>query len=109
MNRKVWIFLFGGMLFCAVSGFAGEGTAGDYASGMGIQFVRGLGNILSSPAEIPCTISSDMSVNSSTGFFTGFGKGTAFMLRRILVGVCEVGTFMLPSAATLPTVCKKKQ
>ena len=84
---------------------SGEGTSGDYASGMGVQFVRGLGNILSSPAEIPCTMSSDISEKGGVGVATGFGKGLAFMLRRIVVGVSEVGTFILPAPPVLPTVC----
>lgn len=86
---------------------AGAETAGDSVGGMGTKFVRGLGNVLTSPAEIPCTIGSEMSVRPNVGFFTGLGKGTAFMLRRILVGVCEVGTFMMPAEATLPPVCSK--
>src|SRR5690242_653803 len=82
--------------------FAGEGTAGDYMAEIGTKFGRGLWNVVSSPAEIPCTMSADMSKSPASGFFTGFGKGTVFMLRRILVGVDEVGTFMIPMEATLP-------
>ncbi len=110
MNQKKMLILGGlliGTLACAVPAMAAEGTSGDYMGGMGRQFVRGLGNVLSSPAEIPCTIGDEMEVRSSTGFFTGLGKGTAFMLRRILVGVCEVGTFMIPAEPVLPPVCKK--
>ncbi len=87
---------------------AGEGTAGDYAAGMGKNIGRGLWNVASSPAEIPCTISSDMKENAGTGFFTGFGKGLAFMVRRIIVGVAEIGTFMMPADATIPPVCAQK-
>jgi hypothetical protein len=42
------------------------------------------------------------------GGFTGFGKGTVFMLRRILVGVTEVGTFVIPMERTIPRVCSEK-
>ena len=88
---------------------AGEGTAGDYASGMGIQIGRGLWNVVSSPAEIPCTMRDDMSDgNAAAGAFTGFGKGLALMVRRIVVGVSEIGTFVMPSEATIPGVCAQK-
>lgn len=84
---------------------AGEGTSGDYAKDIGTKFGRGLVNVVTSPAEIPCTIADDLSVHPDYGFFTGLGKGTVFMLRRILVGVTEVGTFMIPMERTIPPVC----
>ena len=87
---------------------AGEGTAGDYAAGLGKNIGRGLWNVASSPAEIPCTISSDMKENAGTGFFTGFGKGLAFMVRRIVIGVSEIGTFRLPAERTIAPVCSAK-
>ena len=81
-------------------------TAGDYAMAMGTKIGRGLENVVTSPAEIPCTMSADMHRgNSLAGFFTGLGKGTAFFLRRVLVGVTEVGTFMIPMERTIPRVC----
>ena len=89
---------------------AGEGTAGDYMKEMGTQFGRGLENIVTSPAEIPCTMRDDMDVKGGSGFFTGFGKGLAFMGRRILVGVSEILTFVMPrNEASLPPVCKKAE
>ena len=86
---------------------AQEETLGDYAAGMGAKIGRGLVNVLSSPLEIPCTMSSDIRDRGASGTFTGFGKGTAFMLRRLLVGVTEVGTFLIPMEATIPPVCQK--
>lgn len=91
---------------CPVS-FAAEGTAGDYTTQIGTKFSRGLWNVISSPAEIPCTTSKEISDKGGTVFFSGFGKGIVFMLRRIWVGVDEVGTFMIPMEATLPPVCSK--
>ena len=88
--------------------FAGEETGGDYLSEIGTKFGRGLANIVTSPLEIPCGIGSEMSQRPDIGLFTGLGKGTVFMLRRILVGVCEVGTFVIPAEATIPSVCKAK-
>ncbi len=87
---------------------AGEGTTGDYFVDIGTKFGRGLWNTVSSPAEIPCTITADIQNQGGVGFFSGFGKGILFMLRRILVGVTEVGTFIIPMGATIPAVCSSK-
>lgn len=87
--------------------YAGEETAGDNARGMGKKFGRGLWNVVSSVAEIPCAMNTDIKDKGAVGAATGFGKGIAFMLRRILVGVTEVGTFMIPMEPTLPPVCSK--
>ena len=94
------------MTFMAPKSFADGETGGDYMRGMGANIGRGLWNIISSPAEIPCGIRDDMKVDANTGFFTGLGKGTWFMLRRILVGVDEIGTLMIPMERTLPNVCQ---
>ena len=96
--------------FYLSNAMAAEGTSGDYLRDIGTKFGRGLWNVISSPAEIPCTMASDMKDRQpAAGFFTGFGKGTIFMLRRILVGVDEVGTFIIPMGATLPQVCQSAQ
>lgn len=87
---------------------AAEQTTGDYFAEIGTKFGRGLVNVVTSPAEIPCTMKVDMDASGATGFFTGFGKGTAFMLRRILVGATEVGTFMIPMERTIPPVCREE-
>lgn len=87
---------------------SGEGTAGDYFYGMGAQLGRGLVNVVSSPAEIPCTMTQDTKEQGASGLATGFGKGTFFMLRRILIGVSEIGTFILPTDRTIPPVCQEK-
>ncbi len=104
--------LFFAAMLCTLSvsplAFAGEGTAGDYAADMGIQFGRGLMNVVSSPAEIPCTMRDDIQEKGGgVGTFTGFSKGLAFFVRRAVVGVCEVGTFFMPAPKVLPTVCAK--
>lgn len=99
----VFLFSAGWML---PMGHAGDGTSGDYMAEIGTKFGRGLWNVISSPAEIPCTMTSDIkSQGAAAGTFTGLGKGLAFMCRRILAGVTEVGTFMIPMEATLPAVC----
>ena len=86
---------------------AGEGTYGDYFSGIGTKFGRGLLNVVTSLGEIPCGIRDDVSDRGGEGVLTGFGKGTLLMLRRILVGVTEVGTFIIPAERTIPPVCSK--
>ena len=97
------------LVFIPVTGqaLAGEGTMGDYFADIGTKIGRGLENVLTSPAEIPCTMHQEMGDKGGEGFFTGFGKGTVFMLRRIWVGVTEVGTFMIPMERTIPPVCPK--
>ena len=102
------------VLFLILAGmpqaFASEGTAGDYGKGMGTKLGRGLWNVVSSPAEIPCTTSSDIKDKGGAGFFTGLGKGLVFMGRRIIVGVSEVLVFfMSPFEATLPPVCQESK
>ncbi len=94
----------------AYPAWAGEETAGDYMAAVGTKVGRGLFNVVSSPAEIPCRMTSEIkSKGALQGTFTGLGKGVGFMLWRILVGVDEVGTFMIPMEATLPTVCTEKK
>ncbi len=80
-------------------------TAGDYVAGMGKNIGRGLINVVSSPAEIPCTMRDDVRDQGGVGYATGFGKGLLFFVRRAVIGVCEIGTFILPSEATIPPVC----
>lgn len=87
---------------------SGEETAGDYFYGMGAQLGRGLVNVVSSPAEIPCTMTQDTKEQGASGLATGFGKGTFYMLRRIVIGVSEIGTFILPAERTIPPVCQEK-
>lgn len=81
-------------------------SSGDVASGMATKLGRGLYNVVSSPAEIACTMNDDIKSSGGLGVATGFGKGIAFMLRRILVGVTEVGTFVIPAEKTIPLVCQ---
>ena len=87
---------------------AQEETAGDYFYGISTKFGRGLWNVISSPAEIPCTTKVEMDNKGGAGFLPGVGKGTLFMLRRILVGVTEVGTFVIPMERTIPEVCREE-
>jgi putative exosortase-associated protein (TIGR04073 family) len=82
--------------------------AADYGVGVSTKFGRGLVNVLSSPLEIPCTIRDEVSERGAVGVATGLGLGIAYFARRVLVGVTEVGTFMIPMEATIPAVCAKK-
>lgn len=86
-----------------------EGTAGDYFYDIGTKIGRGFENILTSPADIPCTMKTEISDQGGMGILTGLGKGTLFMSRRILVGVCEVITFVIPMERTIPPVCQEKK
>ncbi len=108
MRLKILFLLTVWMAFSTSSVFAEE-TTGDYMYGIGTKFGRGLENIVTSLAEIPCTIHTDIKDQGGTGFFSGFGKGTLFMLRRMLVGVTEVGTFFIPMERTIPRVCHETE
>lgn len=104
MPSKGWIFLLVLLISPTVLLFA-EGTVGDYMYGAGAQLGRGLENIVTSVAEIPCTIHADMKDQGGSGFFPGLGMGTVYMLRRMFIGVCEVGSFFIPAERTIPRVC----
>lgn len=80
----------------------------DYSVEISQKFGRGALNLLSSPLELPCTIRDDVSERGAPGVGTGLFRGLAFFLRRALVGVTEIGTFMIPMEETLPPVCAKK-
>jgi putative exosortase-associated protein (TIGR04073 family) len=84
---------------------AEEATVGDYMYGVGTKFGRGLENIVTSLAEVPCTVHANMKDQGGSGFFTGMGMGTVYMLRRMFIGVCEVGSFFIPMERTIPRVC----
>jgi len=105
MKKTGLLILLAVLFLCSPRVLAAEETAGDYMAGIGTKFGRGLENVVTSPAEIPCTMADDMRESAVAGFFTGFGKGTVFMLRRILVGVTEIGTFVIPMERTIPRVC----
>ncbi len=106
-SKKVAVLICGLWLAGSVTAFAEDpATATDYLRDIGIKFSRGIGNILQSPAEIPCTMAYDNRETPGTGLATGFGKGIWYMVRRIWIGVDEVATFVIPMEATLPVVCK---
>lgn len=106
--RQVAAFLFFLMVAPVFSSFAEEASLGDYMYGIGSKFGRGLENVVTSLAEIPCTTHAEMKDQGGSGFFPGMGKGTLLMLRRMLVGVTEVGTFFIPMERTIPRVCSEK-
>ncbi len=106
MRFKISILLIAlTMLPVTLASSAEEATVGDYMYGIGTKFGRGLENIATSFAEIPCTIRADMRDQGGSGFFPGLGMGTVYMLRRMFIGVCEVGSFFIPMERTIPRVC----
>ncbi len=105
--KKITAFILTFFLLGAQSLFADEQTAGDYFYGISTKFGRGLEDTVTSLAEIPCTMNMEMKDKGGTGVLTGLGKGTVFMLRRMLVGVTEVGTFFIPMERSLPRVCQE--
>ena len=108
---KIFLIVFSLLLFGAGAGpliYASDGTTGDYMVDIGTKFGRGLENILTSPAEIPCMMAEDIHASGAQGSVTGFGKGILFMCRRILVGVTEIASFIIPMERTIPRVCSAK-
>lgn len=83
-------------------------TSGDYGIEISRKFGRGLLNVLSSPLELPCEIRDEVSEWGWRGIFTGPVQGVALFARRLLVGVTEVATFVIPMEGTLAPVCQKK-
>lgn len=86
----------------------GYADSTDYAIAITEKLGRGVGNVLSSPLELPCAIRDDVSKQGAAGIGTGLFRGLALFVRRVLVGVTEAGTFIIPMEATLPRVCAKK-
>jgi putative exosortase-associated protein (TIGR04073 family) len=106
MRLKISILLIMLVMF-STQCFSAEETVGDYMYGIGTKFGRGLENVVTSVAEIPCTIHADMKDQGGSGFFPGLGMGTVYMLRRMLIGICEVGSFFIPMERTIPRVCQE--
>ena len=107
MDKKLCVFTLLTLLtFSPLAAAEGGGTTGDYLKDIGTKLGRGLWNVITSPVEIPCTIGDELAVRPQVGFLTGLGKGTGFFLRRLLVGVTEVGTFVIPMERTIPPVCQ---
>ncbi len=106
MKKSLFLSAFTLMFLFSSNAFADSAyTTGDYFRDIGIKFSRGLGNIVSSPAEIPCTMVSDTKEKQALGLATGLGKGLGLMAYRLWVGVDEAITFVIPMEATLPPVC----
>ena len=105
MSFKISICLIALIVLPVTFVAAEEATVGDYMVGIGTKLGRGMENVVTSFAEIPCTIRVDMKDQGGSGFFPGLGMGTVFMLRRMLIGVSEMGSFFIPMERTIPRVC----
>ena len=73
MRFKTSVLLIALTVLAAPFVSAEEATVGDYMYGIGTKFGRGLENVVTSFAEIPCTIHADMKDQGGSGFFPGFG------------------------------------
>lgn len=107
MRRFSWLWVLVMVSTLALPTAFAEGGA-DYTVEISEKFGRGLVNVLSSPLEIPCAIRDDSAERGAAGAVTGLFHGIILMARRILVGVTEVGTFVIPMEATIPKVCAKR-
>ncbi len=108
MKNTTWLILFLLMTAAARPAFSEQYQGGLKAAleGAGPKLKRGLTEIVTSPAEIPCNIKSASEDHPKAGFLLGLGKGTVFMFRRLLVGIGETVTFFLPEIAPIPPVCE---
>lgn len=96
------------LIFVFTSLFHINAFANDYMNSVGSKFGRGVENIVTSPAEIPCTMESEMHQGDRIiRFFTGAIKGTFLFLRRAVVGATEIVTFPVPMDRTIPRVCNE--
>lgn len=86
----------------------GYADSADYAVEITEKFGRGVGNVLSSPIEIPCGFRDEMEERGAAGIVSGLFRGLTLFFRRVLVGVTEIGTFIIPMEATIPRVCAEK-
>lgn len=103
MNKLSILFF---VALVGVPTFLFAGTSSHYATEIGSKLGRGIENIVTSPAEIPCMTEIEMHQGDpSLGFFKGLIKGTGLFLRRAVVGVAEVVTFFAPMKLALPRVC----
>ena len=107
-RKKIIVFVSAAVLTFSNGGYAGEETFGDYSYDAAKQFGRGLVNIVSSLAEVPCTMKSDIQEKGGIGAATGLGTGLWYTVRRMLVGTTEVVTFFLPAPPVLSPVCQTK-
>lgn len=99
----------GCFVFLVLMSFQWGAFADGYMTAIGTKLGRGVENVVTSPAEIPCTIESEMHQGDRIiRFFTGIGKGTVLFLRRAIVGVTEVVTFVIPMERTMQRVCTEK-
>lgn len=80
----------------------------DYTIEVSQKLGRGVINVVSSPAEIPCTLKNEVEDRGAVGSVSGFFRGIVFMLRRILVGSTEIMSFVIPMKETLPPVCARR-
>ncbi len=85
------------------------GWAEGYLTDAGAKFGRGIENVVTSPAEIPCTMENEMKKGDRIlRFFSGLGVGSVYFLRRAVVGATEIVTFMVPMERTISRVCEEE-
>jgi len=69
------------------------------------KFGRGMTNILTSPTEFTCAIYYDAQMHPFTAAVTGSSKGALLLVRRAVVGVFEVVSFMVPTEPLIDKTC----
>ncbi|OGW79043.1 MAG: hypothetical protein A2Z83_02150 [Omnitrophica bacterium GWA2_52_8] len=101
-----------GFLLVGLSFFPQQAQAAfsDYLHDIGTKFGRGVVNTVSSPFEVMCHTSKGIASrenNPYAGFFKGIGTGSVAFGKRLLIGVTQIGTFVIPMEedANIPPVC----
>lgn len=103
--RKLITLVLGIMILGSSLGYA---DSADDAVQITEKLGRGIGNVLSSPLEIPCGFRDEIAERGASGIVSGLFRGLTLFFRRVLVGVTEIGTFIIPMGATIPRVCAEK-
>lgn len=109
MKKTIKVFTFGMILMgITITSAAYANTATDYLADAGKQIGRGAVNVVTSLAEIPCTAVVE-SGQYGDGVWSGMGQGTIGMFQRLIIGVVEIGTFIMPRDGIIePLACSKK-
>ena len=92
MKNRLNVFVIGAIISFLVSGTA-------YAKGPFVKLGRGLTNVVLSPAELmyqPLKLNADVDNNRYVSWLGGIPKGLFFFPIRLLAGVYDIVTFLIP-------------
>ena len=85
------------------------GKTDDYFVDVAGKLGRGVGDVISSPAEFPCGMLDHSIDKGMPGVFAGLGQGAVKMVRRLGFGVFEIGTFFVPTEYVMAPPCRESE